>query len=305
LLLAPAIAGAQQYPSKPVRIVTTVTGGSQDLTARSFATPLAESLGQPVIVDNRGGLLSMETVARAAPDGHTLLLASGSLWISQFLRANVPWDPLRDFSPITLAVTLPNIIVVHPSLPVKSVKELIALARSRPGAFNYSSGQIGSSSHLAGELFRSLAGVTIQHVAYKGGGPAILALLGGEVQVSFPNAGSASPHIQSGRMRALAVASARPSPLLPGLPSAADAGLPGYETAAILAVFAPAKTPAAIVDRLNREIVRILNRADVRQRLFDSGAEVVASSPAELLAAMKADMAITGKLVREAGIRAE
>jgi tripartite-type tricarboxylate transporter receptor subunit TctC len=247
----------------------------------------------------------METVARAAPDGHTLLLASGSLWISQFLRANVPWDPLRDFSPITLAVTLPNIIVVHPSLPVKSVKELIALARSRPGAFNYSSGQIGSSSHLAGELFRSLAGVTIQHVAYKGGGPAILALLGGEVQVSFPNAGSASPHIQSGRMRALAVASARPSPLLPGLPSAADAGLPGYETAAILAVFAPAKTPAAIVDRLNREIVRILNRADVRQRLFDSGAEVVASSPAELLAAMKADMAITGKLVREAGIRAE
>ena len=299
------VAYSQGYPDRPVRILTTVTGGSQDLTARSFATPLAESLGQPVIVDNRGGLLSMETVARAAPDGHTLLLASGSLWISQFLRANVPWDPLRDFSPITLAVTLPNIIVVHPSLPVKSVKELIALARSRPGAFNYSSGQIGSSSHLAGELFRSLAGVTIQHVAYKGGGPAILALLGGEVQVSFPNAGSASPHIQSGRMRALAVASARPSPLLPGLPSAADAGLPGYETAAILAVFAPAKTPAAIVDRLNREIVRILNRADVRQRLFDSGAEVVASSPAELLAAMKADMAITGKLVREAGIRAE
>lgn len=303
--LAAATAFAQHYPHKPVRIVTTITGGSLDLTARFIAPGLAESLGQPVIVDNRGGLMSMEIVAKASPDGYTLLLASGSLWLLQFLRSSVPWDPLRDFAPITLAVTLPNIIAVHPSLPAKSVRELIAWAKVRPGELNYSSGQSGSSSHLAGEMFKSMTGVNILHIAYKGGGPAMLALISGETQVSFPNAGSASAHSQSGKIRPLAVASSRPSALFPGLPSAADAGLPGYETGAILALYAPARTPEAIIKRLNQEIVRILNRANVKQRLLDSGAEVVAGSPAELAALMKSDAAVTGKLIRDAGIRVE
>lgn len=305
VILVANVAFAQNYPNKPVRIVTTITGGSQDLTARFIAPGLAESLGQPVIVDNRGGLTSMEMVAKAAPDGYTLLLASGSLWLLQYLRSSVPWDPVRDFAPITLAVTLPNIIAVHPALPVKSVRELIAWAKARPGELNYSSGQAGSSSHLAGELFKSVAGVNILHIPYKGGGPAMLALISGESQVSFPNAGSASAFSQSGKLRALAVASARPSALFPGLPSAADAGLPGYETGATLAIFAPARTPGTIIKRLNQEIVRILNRADVKQRLLDSGAEVVAGSPAELAATMKSDAAITGKLIKDVGIRVD
>jgi tripartite-type tricarboxylate transporter receptor subunit TctC len=247
----------------------------------------------------------MDTAAKAVPDGYTLVLASASLWLLPFLRAGVPWDPVKDFSPVTLAVTLPNIIAVHPSLPARSLGELIAVARTRPGELSYSSGQPGSSSHLAGELFKSLARVNIVHVPYKGGGPAIVALVSGEVQVSFPNAGSAAPHIQSARMRALAVASARPSALLPGLPAAGEAGLPGFETGALLAIFAPAKTSAAIVERLNREIVQVLNRPDVKQRLFDSGAEVIASSPAELAAAIRNDMTVTGKLIKDVGIRAD
>lgn len=298
-------AAAQTYPTKPVRILTTVTGGSQDLTARFIAPRLADNLGQQVIVDNRGGVISMEMVAKASPDGYTVLLASGSLWISPFLRANVAWDPVRDYAPITLAVTLPNIIAVHPSLPVRSVKELIALAKARPGELNYSSGQAGSSSHLAGELFKVMAGVDIVRVAYKGAGPAMIALITGEAQVSFPNTASAAPHIPSRKLRGLAVTTARPSALAPGLPTAAASGLPGYESRAILGIFAPARTPEAIINRLNQEIVRILNSEDVKRRLLDSGAEVVASSPAELAAAIKADMAVTGKLITHVGIRAD
>ncbi len=296
---------AQSYPNKPIRILTTITGGSQDLTARFIGPPLAESLGQPVIVDNRGGLLSMELAARATPDGHTLLLASASLWLLRYLQARVAWDPVKDFAPVTLAVTLPNIIAVHPALPVKSVSDLIARARAQPGELNYSSGQTGSSSHLAGEMFNSLTKTKLTRIAYKGGGPAMLSVLSGEAQVSFPNAGSAAPYAQSGRIRALAVASTRPSTLFPGLVSAADAGLPGFETGAMLAILAPAKTPSAIVARLNQEIVKILNRGDVKQRLLQSGVEVVAGTPQALAAVIESDSAVTGKLIREAGIRVD
>jgi len=297
------VAFAQGYPVKPVRIVTTVTGGSQDLTARLIAPKLAERLGQQVIVDNRGGIASMELVAKAPADGYTLLLASASLWTSQFLRDDVPWDAMRDYSPIALLVTSPNILVVHPSLPVRSVKELIALSKAKAGELNYSSGQSGASSHIAGELFKAMAGVSIVRVAYKGQGPAMLALITGETQVSFPNAASAGPFMKSGKLRALAVTSAQPSALAPGLPTLAASGLPGYESKAILGLFAPARTPAPIIDQLNLEVGRALNNADVKQRLFDSGAEVVASSPAELTAAMKSEMATTGKLIKDVGIR--
>lgn len=305
MFVGAGVASGQDYPSKPVRIVTSVTGGSLDLTARLVAPKLASGLGHQVVVDNRGGLLSMELVAKAPADGYTLLLASGSLWISQFLRPKVAWDAVRDFSPITLAVTLPNIIAVHPSLPVRSIRELIALAKARPGALNYASGQTGSSSHLAGELFKSMAQVDIVRIPYKGAGPAMVALITGEAQVSFPNTASAAPHLPSGKLRGLAVTTAQPSALAPGLPTAAASGLPGYESRAMLGIFAPARTPARIIDRLNQEIVRALNQAEVKRRLFDSGAEVAAGSPAELAEAMGSDMAATGKLIKEAGIRAE
>jgi tripartite-type tricarboxylate transporter receptor subunit TctC len=304
-LLAPGALPAQGYPLKPVRILTTVTGGSLDLTARFIAPKLGESLGQPVIVDNRGGVLSMELVSRAPPDGYTLLLASASLWISQYLRTNVAWDPVKDFMPVTTAVTLPNVIAVHPSLPVKSVRDLIALARARPGQLNYSSGQVGSSSHLAGEYFNMVARTRVVRVPYKGAGPAMIALLTGEAHVSFPNTASALPYVAQNKLKALAVATAQPSSLVPDLPTAAASGLPGYESKAVLAIFAPAKTPDAIIQRLNHEIGRALNDPEVKRRMFDSGAEVAAGTPAELAETMRADMALTGKLIAAAGIRAE
>lgn len=305
VVLGTVAAPAQNYPNRPVRIVTTVPGGSQDLTARFIAPKLAERLGQQVIVDNRGGLISMELVAKAPADGYTLLLSSASLWTSQFLRDDVPWDPMRDYSPIALLVTSPNILVVHPSLPVRSVKELIALAKARVGQLNYSSGQSGASSHIAGELFKAMAGVHIVRVAYKGQGPAMLALITGETQVSFPNAASATPFMKSGKVRALAVTTARPSALAPDLPTVAASGLPGYESKAMLGLFAPARTPAPIIERLNAEVVRSLNNAEVKQRLFESGAEVVASSPAGLTAEMKTEMATTGKLMKSIGLSAK
>ncbi|MBI2291724.1 MAG: tripartite tricarboxylate transporter substrate binding protein [Betaproteobacteria bacterium] len=303
--LCAGAACAQNYPSKPVRIVTSVTGGSLDLTARLIAPKLAERLGQQVIVDNRGGVLSMEMVAKAPADGYTLLLASGSLWISQFLRDNVAWDAMRDYAPIALLATSPNIIVVHPSLPARSIRELIALAKARPSELNYSSGQAGASAHLAGELFKAMAGVNIQRIAYKGQGPAMLALITGEAQLSFPNAASATPFIKAGRIIGLAVTTLQPSALAPGLPTAAASGLPGYESRAMLGMFAPARTSSAVVDQLHQEIASVLKSADVKQRLFDSGSEAIAGSPAEMTAAMKSEMATTGKLIKDAGIRAE
>lgn len=305
IALCSGAACAQNYPSKPVRIVTSVTGGSLDLTARLIAPKLAERLGQQMIIDNRGGVLSMEMVAKAPADGYTLLLASGSLWISQFLRDNVAWDAVRDYAPIALLATSPNIIVVHPSLPARSVRELIALAKARPGELNYSSGQAGASAHLAGELFKAMAGVNIQRIAYKGQGPAMLALITGEAQLSFPNAASATPFIKAGRIIGLAVTTLQPSALAPGLPTVAASGLPGYESRAILGMFAPARTSPVIVDQLHQEIASVLKSADVKQRLFDSGLEAIAGSPAEMTAAMKSEMATTGKLIKDAGIRAD
>jgi tripartite-type tricarboxylate transporter receptor subunit TctC len=305
MALCAGAACGQNYPLKPVRIVTSVTGGSLDLTARLIAPKLAERLGQQVIVDNRGGVLSMELVAKAPADGYTLLIASGSLWISQFLRDNVAWDALRDYAPISLLATSPNIIVVHPSLPVRSIRELIALAKTRPGELNYSTGQAGASAHLAGELFKAMTGINIQRVAYKGQGPAMLALITGEAQLSFPNAASATPFIKAGRIKSLAVTTTQPSPLAPGLPTVAASGLPGYESRAIIGMFAPARTPPPIVDQLHQEIARAFNNADVKQRLFDSGSEAIAGSPAEMTAAMKSEMATTGKLIKDIGIRAE
>jgi tripartite-type tricarboxylate transporter receptor subunit TctC len=300
LILASPTAWPQNYPMRPVRIVTSEPGGGNDILARIIAEGLNGSLSQRAIVDNRG-IVAVEIAAKANPDGHTLVVYGATIWLQQFLRDNVAWDPVKDFAPVTLAVQLPNILVVHPALPVKSVKELIAMAKAKPGYLNYAAGTIGVSPHLSAELFKALAGVDIVMIPYKGGGPALNGLLGGEAHLMFPNAGAVNQHIKSGRVRALAVSTAKPSPLVPDLPTIAST-VPGYDTAAVICVFAPAKTPAAIIDLLNREMVRTLKRQEVRDRLFNLGTEVVASSPAELAAYMRADMARMGKVIKEAGI---
>lgn len=305
LLLCASAAWGQPFPAKPLRIVTSVTGGSLDLTARVLSPALSQRLGQQVVVDNRGGVLSMELAAKAPADGYTLLLASASLWLSPFLRNHVAWDALRDYAPLSLLVTSPNVIVVHPSLPARSIKQLIAIAKARPGELNYSTGQAGASAHLAGEMFMQLADVKIIRVAYKGQGPAMLSLITGETQLSFPNAASATPHVKAGKIVGLAVTSEQPSALAPGLPTAAASGLPGYESRAILGLFAPAKTPAPVIDLLAQETTRVLNLPDIKRRLFESGSEVIAGSPADLAAAMKAEMATLGKMIKDRGIRAE
>lgn len=294
---------AQSFPTKPVRFVTSEPGGGNDIVARMLADGLTASLDQRVIVDNRG-IIAAEIAKNANPDGYTLLIYGANIWLLPFLRESTPWDPLRDFAPVTIAVQLPNILVVHPALPVKSVRELIDYAKARPGKLDYAAGTIGVSPHLSAELFKSMTGVDIVRVPYKGGGPALNGLIAGETQLMFPNAGSAIPHMKSGRVRALAVSSAQPSALTPGLPTIA-ASVPGYEFVAVICIYAPAKTPAAIVEQLNRESVRVLNTPEVKERLFNTGNEVVASSRAEFAAYMKADMQKMGKIIKDAGIRVE
>lgn len=300
MMLGAGVASGQNYPNKLIRIITAAPGSANDWGARLIAQEVAPSLGQQMIVENRGGL-GAEVVAKAPPDGYTLLFYGGSVWLLPFLRDNVPWDPVKDFAPVTLALSSPNIVVVHPSLPVKSVKELIALARARPGELNYAAGTIGASPHLSTELFKAMAGVDIVRVGYKGTGPSVIALVGGEVHLMFAGLGSVAPHVKSGRLRALAVTSAQPSALVPGLPTV-SASLPGYEATSILGIFAPAKTPAAIINRLHQEIVRAISRNEVKERLFNAGVEVVGSSPEEFATTVKVDMARMGKVIRDAGI---
>jgi tripartite-type tricarboxylate transporter receptor subunit TctC len=306
LLSCAGVASAQAYPGRPVRMVTAEAGGGNDFSARLLAPILSERLGQQFIVDNRGGaggLIAAEIVARAPADGYTLLVYAANIWIIPLLRKHAPYDAVRDFAPITWMARSPNTLVVHPSVPASSVKELIALAKARPGQLNYASGGSGSSTHLTAELFKSMAGVSIVRVPYKGNGPAINDLVAGQTQLMFATAATVAPHAQSGRLRALAVTSAQPTPLAPGLPTVAAAGLPGFEAVSIYGIYAPARTPAAIVDLLNREVVRALARPEVKQRFFGVGMETVGDSPAEFAAVIRADIARVSKLIKEAGIR--
>jgi tripartite-type tricarboxylate transporter receptor subunit TctC len=288
------------YPTRPIRIVTSEPGGGNDIIARIIAEGINSSLPQRAVVDNRG-IVAAEIAARAAPDGHTLLVYGSNIWLTPFLRNKVAWDPIRDFTPVILAVQLPNILVAHPTLAAKSVKDIIALAKAKPGELNYAAGTIGVSPHLAAELFKALAGVNITMVPYKGGGPALNGLIGGETHIMFPNAGAVMPHIRSGRVRGIAVSTAKPSALVPDLPTIA-AAVPGYETMAVIHMFAPAKTPTAIIDVLNGEAARTLNKPETRERLFNIGAEVVAGTPTQLGAYMRADMEKMGKVIKDAGI---
>lgn len=299
-------APAQDYPTRPIRMLASGVGGAGDFTARLVASGLTTRLGQQVIVDNRpGGLVPGEILSKSQPDGHTLMLAGIVIWLSPFMRRTMPFDPVRDFTPVTLAVTTPNVLVVHPALGVKSVQELIALAKQKPGVLNYATSGMGNSNHIAGELFKAMAGVNIVQVNYRGAALALNDLLSGRVEVMFATATAAAPHISAGRLRALAVTSARPSPVAPGLPTVAASGLPGYESGSTLGVFAPAGAPPAIVNFLNREIVQFLNTPETRERFLKAGIEVVGSSPAQFAAAIKTDMARTGKILRDAGIRTD
>ena len=301
-LVGTGTAYCQNFPVKPVRIVTSAVGGGNDLLARLLAQGLSGPLGQAVVVDNRaGGVIPGEVVSKSPADGYTLLVAGGAFSTSPLLQ-ETPYDVERDFAPIALIGMSPTILVVHPSLPVRSVKELIALAKARPGELNYGSANTGGSAHLAAELFKSMAAINIVRVAYKGNGPALSALLGGEVQLMFPNTPSVAPHVKSGKMRALAVTGSQPSALVPGLATVTASGLPGYEAISIDAVYAPAKTPAAIISRLNQEIVRLLNRPEVKEKLLNVGVEVVASTPEQLAAAVRSEIALWSKVIKDAGI---
>jgi tripartite-type tricarboxylate transporter receptor subunit TctC len=304
MLTVAGMACGQNYPSRVVRILTTEPGTSTDVAARLIAQGLTGSLGQPVIVENRG-IMAVETVAKAPPDGHSLVLYTSPLWLTPFMRDNASWDPVRDFAPITLVLNSPYVLVAHASLPVNTLGELIALAKARPGELNYGSSSAGSANHLAAELFKAMAGVNIVRVPYKGAGPALSAMLAGQVQVMFAGPGAVAPHVKTGRLKALAVTTAQPSALAPGLPTVAASGLPGYEASSLAGMFAPAKTPALVVTRLNQEIVRIIRRADVKERLFDFGTEGIGNSPEEFAATIKSEMAAMGKLIKDVGIRAE
>ncbi len=294
----------QAYPRKPVRIVTSEAGGNFDMVARTLAQGISGPLGQQVLVDNRAGVIAIETVAKAPPDGYTLLLNGTSIWLSPFMRKNVSWDPVADFAPVTWAVTAPNVLVVHPSIPAKSVKELVGLARSRPASLNFGSTTPGGSIHLAGELFKVMAGVEIVRVSYRGEAVALTSLMSGAIHMMFANASGSIPHVRSGRLKALGVTSAEPSALLPGVPAIA-ADLPGYEFVSVTAVFAPAKTPPEIIARVNEEMVRVLQRPEVKERLFNVGVEAKGGPPEELGAKVKAEMARMGKVIRDAGISIE
>jgi len=288
---------AQDYPTRPVRLVTSGIGGGADVVARLFAPGLADALGERLVIDNRSsGTIPGEIVSRATPDGYTLLLYNATLWVEPLLQ-KTPYDAVRDFAPVSVISRSPNILVVTPSLPVQSVKDLIALAKTKPGALNYASGGTGSSNHVAAELFKAMAGVDIVRVPYKSGALQSADLISGRVQLMFASI-SMVPHVKAGRLRAVAVTSAEPSALFPGVPTVAAAGLPGYESGSIFALFVPARTQPAIVRRLTEESSRVLRTDDYKKRFLEAGMEAVGGPPAELTAAIKSDVARIGKILK-------
>jgi tripartite-type tricarboxylate transporter receptor subunit TctC len=295
---------AQTFPERPLRIVTSQAGGGNDVQARAIARGLADALGQQVIVDNRAsGVIPGDIVARATPDGYTLLFYNNALWTGPLMQ-KTPYDPVRDFAAVTTATIAPNILVVNNGLHVSSVQQLIALAKSKPGELNYASSGLGASNHLAAELFKSMAGVDIVRIGYKGASAGLNDVIAGQVQVMFPTAGSVIPLLKVGRVKALAVTSLERSKVAPDLPTVAESGLPGYESLAIYGVFAPSGTPKAIIDRLNTEIVRVLASPDVKNLFFRLGMETVGGTPAQLAGKVKQEMRRLGKVIKASGIGA-
>jgi tripartite-type tricarboxylate transporter receptor subunit TctC len=299
-----ATAVAQEYPTRPIRLLTSGVGGNGDVTARLIANGLTPRLGQQVIVDNRpSGFTSSEIASKAEPDGYTLLVLGTTHWMSPLVR-RVPYDAEKDFSPITMVSNTPNVLLVTPSLPVASVSDLIALAKAKPGVLNYGASGVGSSNHLAAELFKYLTGLDIVHVPYKSSAAGMTDLIAGQIQMAFPTGAAAAPLIKAGKVKALAVSGTRRSPSFPDLPTIAES-VPGYESGSPIAVFAPAKTPASVIKRLHAEIVSVLQEPQVRARLQAFGAEPVGSTPEETEAKIKAEVARMRKVIEAAGIRVE
>ena len=298
VLCAGAGRAQDHYPSRVIRIVTAAPGSNNDWGARLVALGLSPRLGQQVIVENRGSI-GVEYVARDAPaDGYTLLFYGSIAWLQPYLT-KVSWDPLKDLAPITLSMSSPNIVTVHPSVPVKSVKELIALAKARPGDLNYGAGGAGATPHLAAELFKYMADVRIVRINYKGTGPAMIGLLSGEVHLMFPGLGSIAPHLKQGKVRPLAVTTPKRSRLAPDLPAVAEF-IPGYASESVIGFFAPGRTPTAIINRLNREINQVMKTMEP-EKLFHSGVEPTATTPEEFAEFIRSEMERMGKLIKSAG----
>ena len=302
-------AAAQAYPSKPIRMVVPFpAGGGIDTVARVIAPKLAESLGQPVIIDNRvgaSGTVGTEAVAKAAPDGYTLLATFASHAQNASLYPKLGYDTVKDFAPVTLIATVPNILVINPSLPVKTVKELVALAKKHPGEILYASIGNGTPAHLSAELFNSMAGIRMTHVPYKGAAASIVALISGETQLTFTTVLVAMPHIKSGRLRALGVASLKRSTVLPDVPTIDEAGVRGYESNAWYGLLAPARTPQSILDQLHRETVKTLQNNDVRDNLKGQGAEPVGNAPREFAVIIADEIEKWRRVVLATGARAD
>jgi len=301
---------ADAFPTKPIRIVVPFPpGGPADVLARTVGDRIAAALGQPVVVDNRpgaGGNIGMELVAKAAPDGHTLALApAGNLTVNPSLYRNVPYDVGRDFAPVTVIAAVPNVLVVNPQVPAKDLAELIAYAKANPGKLNYSSPGPGSGAHLAGELLKSSAGIDIVHVPYSGIAPAVTAVIAGDVQLMFAGAPSALPQVAGGKLRALAVASPMRIASAPALPTLSEAGLPGFDVTSWYSIVAPAATPPAVVERLQKEIARALTSPDVKAKLTGIGAEPIANTPEEFAAMIRVETAKWSKIVKDANIKIE
>jgi tripartite-type tricarboxylate transporter receptor subunit TctC len=308
LLLAGA-AGAQTYPTRAVRLIIPQSAGSAtDTVARLISTRLAEKFGQPVIPENRagaGGVIGAEITSKAVPDGYTITIVSATHTVNPSLRRNLPYDTLTDFAPITMATAQPYVMLAHPSLPAKNVKELVALARARPGQINYASSGAGTLGHLGFELLKTTANVNMVHVPYKGIVPAITDIVGGHVSLLYSTVVSGMPQVNSGKLRALAVSSIKRAQVAPGVPTVAESGFPGYDVSGWYGILAPAKTPADIIARLNSEIVTILRSPAATERLAADGSEAVGSTPEQFGAHIKSEIAKWGKVVKAAGITAD
>jgi tripartite-type tricarboxylate transporter receptor subunit TctC len=307
LLPAWPASAAGGYPDKPIRlIVPQPPGGTSDILARVLASKLAENLRQQIIIDNRAGAsgtIGTDLAAKSPPDGYTLVLVYTTHATTPGIYGKLPYDPVADFAPITLAAAAPLLLVVHPKIPVTSVKELIAYAKTRPGELNFCSAGNGSGSHLAGELFNTMTGVKLTHIPYKGSGLAITELIGGQVQLMFAGIVPIDPHVKSGRVRSIAVTSAKRSVAIPQVPTIAESGLPGFEVVGWYGVLAPARTPHPIVARLHNEFVKILQTQDIRDRLLSEGAEPVGNTPAEFTAFIKTDIGRWAKVIKAAGAK--
>jgi tripartite-type tricarboxylate transporter receptor subunit TctC len=298
---------AQNYPNRVIRLVVPSSpGGGTDIIGRIIAQKLSEQLGQQVVVENRAGagtIIGNEAVAKSAPDGYTLLMGLSTLAINPSMYAKLPYDALRDFAPISQAVSAPNILTLHPSVPAKTVKEFVVLAKAKPGSITFGSAGMGTSPHLSGELLKTLAKIDIVHVPFKGSGQSIISQLAGEIAANFPSVPTALPYIKAGRLRGLGVTTSKRTQALPDVPSIAEAGVPGYEATQWFGLLAPAGTPHAIVERLNQETTRALRSAEVKDRITGEGMEVVASTPEQFAAYIKSETEKWNKVIKSAGIK--